>query len=95
MLKLYRRHQKSCPHRSMTYRRYKCPVWVFGSVDGRRVRRALDTVNWERAEEMVRTLDPHEIPTKMTIAQVGERLIADCEGRKLASDTIGKYRHCL
>jgi integrase len=91
MLKLYRRHLKSCTHRSMTYRRCKCPVWYFGSVDGRRVRKALKTGSWERAEEMLRALDPHEVPLKITITEAGARFISDCE-RRNGADTTAKYR---
>src|SRR6266700_1458502 len=91
MLKLYRRHLKSCPHRSMSYRRCKCPVWVFGSVEGRRIRKALDTTSWEEAEEDLRALDPRETPAKMTISEAGARFIADCE-RRNSPDTVAKYR---
>src|SRR4051812_22325876 len=77
MLKLYRRHLKSCPHRSMTYRRCKCPIWFFGSVEDRRVRQALDTTSWDKGEEELRRLDPHEAPVKMTGKPVHLPLPAD------------------
>lgn len=75
----------------MTYRRCKCPVWVFGSVEGRRVRKALDTFSWDKAEELLRELDPHEAPSKITLSEAGARFISDCEARNSA-DTTAKYR---
>jgi integrase/recombinase XerD len=75
----------------MTYRRCKCPVWVFGSVQGRRIREALDTTSWDRAEEILRARDPVEAPVTMTLAEAGARFIADCE-RRNGADTTAKYR---
>jgi hypothetical protein len=75
----------------MTYRRCKCPIWYFGSLGGRRVRKALETTSWERGEEELRALDPREAPVKMTISEAGARFIADCE-RRNGSDTTAKYR---
>jgi integrase/recombinase XerD len=91
MLHLYRRHLAACPHRSMDYKKCKCPVWMFGSVNGKRVRKALDTASWGRAEEMLRELDPDDAHEKITVAVAGERFIADCESRKLGKETVGKY----
>ena len=56
MLTIYRRHLKSCPHTSVTYRRCKCPIHVRGSVNRRKVKRqALDLTNWEKAQEKIRS----------------------------------------
>lgn len=74
----------------MNYRRCKCPVWVFGSVEGKRVRKALDTVSWEHGEELLRELDPKEIPVKMTVAEAGDRFLEHCES-KHSPDTVAKY----
>jgi integrase/recombinase XerD len=75
----------------MTYRRCKCPVWVFGSINGKRTRQSLGTVNWEKGEEILRAVDPYESPEELTVAEACERFIADCKSRKLAQETIGKY----
>ena len=55
MLTIYRRHLRTCPQTSVTYRRCKCPIHVRGSVNGEKVkRRALDLTNWEKAQEKTR-----------------------------------------
>src|ERR1700733_10408672 len=91
MLRLHRRHLKSCLHRSLSYRRCKCPVWVFGSQNGKRIRKALDTSSWERGEEILRGLDPEESPEKISIETACDRVIEDCKSRHLAKEIIGKY----
>jgi integrase/recombinase XerD len=75
----------------MTYRRCRCPVWCFGSQNGKRIRKALDTTSWERGEEIIRALDPEESPEKISVSVACDRFIEDCKGRKLADETIGKY----
>lgn len=55
MLSIYRRHLKSCPQTSVTYRRCKCPIHLQGTLNGQKVRRqSLDLSNWEKAQEKVR-----------------------------------------
>lgn len=55
VLTIYRRHLKSCPHRSVTYRRCRCPIHVRGTLNGKKIKRqSLDLSNWERAQEKAR-----------------------------------------
>ena len=75
----------------MTYRRCRCPMWMFGSIGGKRIRKALDTVSWGTAEEILRALDPDESPVKITLKVAGERFLADCELR-LAKESARKYK---
>jgi integrase len=51
MLSLWRRHLKNCPHRKKgrLCTKCSCPIWCDGEVDGKRLRRALDTRDWARA----------------------------------------------
>ena len=70
----------------MTYRRCKCPVWYFGSLNGRRIRKAADTISWERAKEILRALDPEETPDMISMEIACERFLADCKHRKLATE---------
>ncbi|HSY48047.1 MAG TPA: hypothetical protein VLC46_04480 [Thermoanaerobaculia bacterium] len=52
MLHIYRRHLKSCPHSSRSYRRCSCPIWVQGTFSGETVRRALDVTSIEAASKL-------------------------------------------
>jgi hypothetical protein len=40
-LRLIRRHLKDCPHTSTKYRRCKCPIHVYGTLAGERIRKAV------------------------------------------------------
>ncbi len=92
MLKPYRRHLKGCPHRSTTYRRCTCPLWVGGYVDGRRIRKSLDTRYWKHAEELVLAMMGEDgVPEKVSVALALERFLADCRSRGLGKQTIAKY----
>src|SRR3972149_5692375 len=91
MLRLHRRHLKSCPHRSLSYRRCKCPVWIMGSLDGKRIRRALDTTSWDAGEEILRELDPQEVFEAMSVTAACDRFLADCKARELGPAQMGKY----
>ena len=53
MLSIYRRHIKTCAHRSegRKYRRCRCPIWADGLIGGQEIRESLRTRNWEEAEE--------------------------------------------
>jgi site-specific recombinase XerD len=64
---------------------------MFGSVNGKRVRKSLDTVSWGRGEEILRETDPNESHEKIMMATATERFLADCSSRKLATETYGKY----
>src|SRR5215472_11921428 len=55
MLNLWRRHVKACPHKGKgegkgrSYTKCSCPIWCDGEIDGKRVRKSLDTRDWARA----------------------------------------------
>ena len=60
MLFLYKRHTRQCGHRSRTYRKCKCPIWVQGIVDDIPVRKSLGLISWDRADEKRRELEEGE-----------------------------------
>jgi integrase/recombinase XerD len=100
MLTIYRRHKKDCPHRSRSYRRCRCPLWVQGTLAGEVVRRSMDLTAWEAAQEVV-----HEwtvtgriggkLGSSMSVPEAVERYIADVAARKLAVMSIYRYNAFL
>lgn len=92
MLTLYRRHLRACPHRSMTYKRCRCPVWVVGTLDGEFMRRSLSTVSWGRATDVVREWERSGAQSQsLSVSQASDRFLEDCAARHLAAPTIRKY----
>jgi site-specific recombinase XerD len=47
----WRCHLKACPHRDKGrgYTKCSCPIWCDGRIDGKRIRKSLDTRDWARA----------------------------------------------
>jgi integrase len=65
-------------------------MWMFGSVGGKRIRQALDTTSWERADEILRERDPNEVHVKVTLKTAGERFLSDCRLR-ITKESTRKY----
>src|SRR5690349_5694648 len=75
MLSVYTRHYAPCKHTDIYHRRCRCPKWIQGTLDdGRIIRQAANTRNWEKAELTARDLEdtanPHkpEARTRVMIA---------------------------
>src|SRR5271169_3196625 len=99
MLTIYRRHQRRCEHRKdgRKYRRCRCPIWVDGFIAGREVRKSLDTVDWQKAQDKVRKWESQEVeptpaPEPFALQSAGERFLIGMVTRKLKESTIAKYR---
>lgn len=99
MLTIYRRHRKSCSHRTegRAYRRCQCPLWTDGMLGSKEVRKSLNMRDWQRAQDYVREWEARETEPKsaaepMTIEQSGEKYLIDAAARCLNDSTIYKYR---
>jgi hypothetical protein len=99
MLTTYRRHRKACPHRceGRKYRRCKCTIWVDGLLGDRKIRKSLDTADWQKAQDTVReweakACEPKATQEPITIQVAGDKFITDMETQKLKEPTIYKYR---
>ena len=97
MLLIYRRHnRKKCRFTSRSEFRCKCPIWVTGTKDGRRVREALKLRDWNRAQELVRRWDVDGVRPKAnihaTIEEWKEHFLKDAEARNLSQGTLRLYK---
>lgn len=99
-LRLIRRHLKDCPHTSTRYRRCKCPIHVYGTLAGEKIRKALDQTSWDAATDQINgwtaageigivKIDPP------TVREAVGKYMADCEARHLGWEAMRKYRHLL
>jgi site-specific recombinase XerD len=71
-------------------------LWAEGTLDGKRIRKSLDTANWELASEKLLKMDAGDDHRKeCSVADAVKDFIADCEGRNLGKATIGKYKETL
>jgi hypothetical protein len=98
---IYRRHTRDCqfygrPRRDSRSQRCQCPIWVQGSIGGEYLRRSLDLVSWQAAQDRVRGWEASgevgiiraDIPS---ISEAVERFFDDAQARGLAESTIGKW----
>src|SRR5687768_640905 len=96
-LTLYRRHARTCPHRSKGRRwtRCNCSIWVQGSLGGQWVKSALNTRDWSAAAAIAHGWEASgqigvikaDIPT---VAQAVDKYLEDAIARHLAKTTIRK-----
>ena len=52
-LRLIRRHVTDCRHTSTRYRHCQCPIHVYGTLGGEKIRKALDQASWEAATDLI------------------------------------------
>jgi integrase len=99
-LRLIRRHVKDCQYKSTRYRRCKCPIHVYGTLAGEKVRRALDQTSWDAATDLINAWTTAgeigvvkvEAPT---IREAISKYFEDCQARNLGWEAMRKYRHLL
>jgi len=98
MLTIYRRHRKTCKHRTKgrKHRHCQCPIWVDGFLSGQEIRESLKVRNWQRAQEIIREW---EIEDRRGTRQMRKPLsecwgdfLVDIEARKLHESTVRKYK---
>jgi hypothetical protein len=92
VVRIYRRHLKSCKYTSERERRCKCPIHGEGFVRDERVKpHSLNLTSWEAAAKLVLTWEAAgttKVIEKVTLAEAATRYIADCEARRLAPSTL-------
>src|SRR5215831_1816881 len=102
-LRLYRRHVKACSQTSYTNQaRCKCPIWVRGTLNNQDIRRSMDQTDWTAASTLVNAWTRagaigqiNDPAYNRTIVEAIDLFLLDCVTRKLAADTMKKYRNLL
>ena len=96
LLTIYRRHSRTCKHRSegRDYRRCACPIWIDGTVEDREFRKSLETSDWKEASKEKTRIEAEQKPrdTRTTIAQAAEKFIADTHAQHSSAVTVYKYK---
>lgn len=97
-MQVYRRHNPAlCNYTTIAQHRCHCPIWVDARINGQRVRRALKTRDWDKAQKQVRAWEVEGAeptpPARATVEQLRDRFLADAAARHLASETIRKYKY--
>jgi integrase/recombinase XerC len=98
MLTIWRRHTKTCPHRTKGRNVLKCncPLWADGYVDGKRVlRQSLKTHDMARARKRAVALESPDTNTFKAVEDAIAGFIGHCDGEGLKFSTVRKYRNTL
>lgn len=103
MLTTYRRHLAGCPHKGkgQSYTLCACPAWVRGIVDGKKVRRSLQTADAgkavRRAEQIAAGRDVTSViePVSPTLSYTCNAFLSACRDRALKESSIDSYRRTL
>ena len=97
-MNVFRRHNPAkCKYTSRFEYRCKCPIWVDGRRNGRRIRQPLKLRDWNRAQEIVRRWEVEdEKPTKktqVTIEVWRDQFLEDATtSRHLSDGTLKLYK---
>jgi integrase len=98
MLKPVRRHVLSCIHRpkGRSWRKCGCPIWVEGRLHGDRLRKSLDTANWEFANGKILEMEARKEELKeSSVEDAVKDYIGDCHSRNLSTDSVEKFEQVL
>ncbi len=95
MLKPIRRHTPTCPHRKKgnAHLKCSCPLWAFGTRNGKRVRESLKTRDLQRAYKLIAAMMATE-PTEVKVS-LAEAVDQFQKGASWTESTIRKYRRNL
>src|SRR5580692_7213969 len=98
MLMPHRRHVLSCPHfaKGRGWKKCSCPIHVEGRLNGRRIRKSLDTANWEFANGKILEMEARKEELKeSSVEDAVKDFIRDCHSRNLSIDTVEKFEQVL
>lgn len=98
MLELYRRHLSTCPHleKGQNWTKCACPVWVYGHVGTRKVRKSLGTRDWQRGLARVGKMEANsQAEDEVSLKVAVERYLEDCTTRGLSQSTLVSYGNIL
>jgi site-specific recombinase XerD len=90
MLNLSRRHSATKCGKTKK-RDCTCPIWVTGSLHGKKMRKSLGIRNWEAAQKLVREWESRLFGS-LSVAEAWERFLADGVARGLSSESLRKYQ---
>src|SRR6266851_5824681 len=90
MLNLSRRHSATKCGKTKK-RDCTCPIWVAGSLHGKKMRKSLGVRNWEAAQKLVREWEGRLFGS-VSVAEAWERFLADGVARGLSSESLRKYQ---
>ena len=97
MLIIHRRHVESCSHKSRTYRKCACPIWIDWRVGGKRVQKPIGTADWTVAQLRAREMEATGLTSAgqdVTIENAVDGFEKDAENN-IQPSTLKQYKILL
>jgi integrase len=96
MLVLWRRHTEDCSHidEGRKYLKCRCPIWLDWRVGGKRIRKPLNTRDWQNAQRSAREMEAvgiTESTSPVTVEEAYKKFLADAVARNLRKSTLRKH----
>ena len=100
MLVLWRRHTDDCSHKDegREYLKCRCSIWIDWRIGGKRIRKPLNTRDWQAAQIRARQMEAEGIVSEVvpqTTGQCTKRFLDDAKARGLRESTVYKYKLIL
>lgn len=96
MLVLWRRHTEDCSHRSKgrKYLKCVCPIWFDWRIAGKRIRKPLNTRDWQNAQRSAREMEAIGITAStspVTVEEAYKKFLAAHTANNLRKSTLRKH----
>jgi len=96
MLVLWRRHTDNCPHldEGRDYLKCRCPIWIDWRIGGKRVRKPLNTRDWQNAQRTAREMEAvgiTESTSPVTVEEAYKKFLAAATANNLRKSTLRKH----
>jgi integrase len=95
MLNIFRYHSPNCDHKERSYNRCRCKIWYDWHINGKRIKKPLNTRSWSEAQRMARELETGGIIEQRTapiVKDAAEAFLNDARARGLRESSIYKLR---
>jgi integrase/recombinase XerD len=95
MLNIFRYHSPNCDHKERSYNRCRCKIWYDWHINGKRIKKPLNTRSWSDAQRMARELETGGIIEQRTapiVKDAVEAFLNDARARGLRESSIYKLR---
>lgn len=98
-LNIYRRHSRTCrfADKGQHFTGCQCPIWCYGQLSGKTIRKAVGLRDWARAAKRVDRWEekPEELQSSLSVHGCVASYLRECETRHLAASTVTSYRKVL
>jgi site-specific recombinase XerD len=94
-LQIFRYHSPTCEHKERSFNRCRCKIWYDWHINGKRIKKPLNTRSWSDAQRMARELETGGLIEQRTapiVKDAVEAFLSDARARGLRESSVYKLR---